>query len=139
VLAFAPDGSTLASSGRGKAVAFWEVRTGKLVRELRGHTHPAHAVAFEPDKRTLVSGGDYRTMTLWDVGSGKLRGTLTTCPAGQGGGAPEDWAAFTPRQLLRRLAGADRLLARQTEMGLRTGERLKLRGSDLLKESIRGR
>jgi WD40 repeat protein len=139
VLAFSPDGSMLASSGRGKAIALWDVRTGKLVRELRGHIHPAHSVAFAPDKRTLVTGNDYRTLMHWDVGSGKLRGTLMTFPAGQGGGAADDWAAFTPEGYYDGSSGADRILAWQTDTGLRTAERLKLRRPDRLKESIRGR
>jgi WD40 repeat protein len=56
-VAFAPDGTTLASSGTGKALALWDVRTGKLLREIFGHPHPAQSVAFAPDGRTLVSGG----------------------------------------------------------------------------------
>jgi WD40 repeat protein len=139
VVAFSPDGSTLASSGRGKAIALWDVRTGKLVRELPGHTHPAHSVAFAPDGRTLVSGNDYRTLMLWDVGSGKLRGTLMTFPAGPDGDAADEWAAFTPDGYYDGSPGAGRILAWYTDKGLRTAERLKLRRPDLLEESIRGR
>jgi WD40 repeat protein len=139
VVAFSPDGSTLASSGSGKAIALWDVQTGKLVRELRGHIHPAHSVAFAPDKRTLVTGNDYRTLMLWDVGSGKLRGTLMTFAARQGGDADDDWAAFTPEGYYDGSSGADRILAWHTDKGLQTAERLKLRRPDLLKESMRGR
>ena len=55
-------------------VMLWEVPSGRLLRELRGHTEAVFAVAFTPDDRTIVSaGGDY-TIRFWDVATGEPRG-----------------------------------------------------------------
>jgi RNA polymerase sigma factor (sigma-70 family) len=75
--AFSPDGTTLAAGGRDGTIPLWEVRTGKLVRELRREQKMVLALAFSPDGKTLASGdldpkGDAAGVCLWDVAGGKV-------------------------------------------------------------------
>ncbi len=67
-VAFAPDGKTVASSGR-RDIHIWDATTGKLVKKLAAHTAP-NRVAFGADANTLVSGGEDRKVIIWDVAKG---------------------------------------------------------------------
>jgi WD40 repeat protein len=72
-VAFAPDGRTLATGGRGaRNLWLWDVsdatRPHLLGDPLVGHDGPVTAVVFSPDGRTLVTGGGRdQTVRLWDV------------------------------------------------------------------------
>ena len=70
-VAFSPDGHTLATGGIDPLVHLWDVRTGKLIRELEQNVGNAvWALDFSPDGRMLaISGGD-SFASLWDVASG---------------------------------------------------------------------
>jgi WD40 repeat protein len=72
-LAFAPDGTLLASAGDDKTVGLWNVSTGTLRTRLLGHRRGVTALAFSPDGRMLASGGIDRTVRLWEVATGKER------------------------------------------------------------------
>jgi WD40 repeat protein len=84
-LAFSPDGRYLASwEPEESTVRIWDVRTGKLHRELVGEAFeqaPGTGVVllFAPDGKTLAVGGPDRghAAELWEVASGKLRARLT--------------------------------------------------------------
>ena len=64
-VAFDPQGGTLASGSGDKTVKLWEVRSGKLLRTLEGHTEPVDIVAFSPDGRLLASKSGDQTIRLW--------------------------------------------------------------------------
>jgi len=70
-VAFSADGRMLATSGIDPLVHLWDVRSGKLIRELEQNVGNAvWALEFTPDGRTLaISGGD-SFASLWDVGTG---------------------------------------------------------------------
>src|SRR5262249_49126254 len=70
-LAFSPDGKTLATAGGG-LVTFWEVETGKKVREAKVHekTFPLWSVAFAPDRKRLAVALFNREVGLLDVEAG---------------------------------------------------------------------
>jgi WD40 repeat protein/tRNA A-37 threonylcarbamoyl transferase component Bud32 len=70
-VAFSADGRMLATSGIDPLVHLWDVRTGKLIRELKQNVGNAvWALEFTPDGRTLaISGGD-SFASLWDVATG---------------------------------------------------------------------
>jgi RNA polymerase sigma factor (sigma-70 family) len=80
LLAFAPDGKTLAAGGsaRDNIVPLWDVPTGKLKGTLRGHRDEVVGLRFSPDGRTLAStSGMYdTTIRFWEVATGRLRLTV---------------------------------------------------------------
>jgi WD40 repeat protein len=47
------------------------MKTGKLLKELRGHTAAVSGAALLPDGKRAVTGGVDRTLRVWDVESGQ--------------------------------------------------------------------
>jgi uncharacterized repeat protein (TIGR01451 family) len=74
VVAFSPDGQTLATGYDSDAVELWRVSDGT---NLRTFWHPgvARAVAFSPDGQLLISGSTDGTMKIWRVADGWLMRT----------------------------------------------------------------
>jgi WD40 repeat protein len=70
-VALSPDGKLLATGHNHREIRLWEVRTGKQLLTLEGHTGWVWSVAWSPDGHTLISGGDDNTVRLWDVRDGK--------------------------------------------------------------------
>ena len=64
-LAFAPDGSTVATCSRDGTVKLWNVNVRAEVTTLKGHRGPVTAVAFAPDGNLLATGGADGTIRLW--------------------------------------------------------------------------
>lgn len=48
----------------------WDMPTGRLLRELRGHTKRVHSLAFHPEETLLASASADRTVRFWDLGAG---------------------------------------------------------------------
>jgi WD40 repeat protein len=94
-VAFSPDGAQLASSHVGgfkdgkwfdperSIIILWDVKTGREIRRLRGHTAKIHSLAFSPDGKFIASaaGGGHttdgwhdaheNTVRIWDVATGE--------------------------------------------------------------------
>jgi WD40 repeat protein len=79
VLAFAPDGQTLASGGADRVVRLWDLATTRLRASLVGHTGYIESVAFSPDGQTLATTAthDDQDVRLWDVATGKQAAILS--------------------------------------------------------------
>jgi hypothetical protein len=85
IIAFSPDGNTLASSGGGNSIRLWDVKTGASRTALPcgdGTLRP-EALAFSPDGRTLVSGNTrpfgpftFGGFTFWNVRKGRAESHL---------------------------------------------------------------
>ena len=83
-VAAGPDGRTVASVADDMVCRLWDVASGKLLNELRGHREqtPHHfpsmlyAVAFAPDGRHLVTADKVGHVVVWDAATGKQAGTL---------------------------------------------------------------
>jgi len=83
-LATSPDGKFVASVADDMVCKLWDAKTGKLVRELKGHdaVTPDHfpsmlyAVAFSADGKWLATGDKPGKVCIWSVADGKQVGTL---------------------------------------------------------------
>src|SRR5262249_26675476 len=70
-LAFAPDGKTLASAGRGgREVRLWDVSARQEVAALPGTRSGVLGLRFAPGGRLLATGGRDGGVALWDLGAG---------------------------------------------------------------------
>jgi RNA polymerase sigma factor (sigma-70 family) len=96
VLAFAPDGKTVAWSGVESTsdVFLIEARTGGVRRRLPGDSYPVEHLLFAPDGSTLLSAGPDGSALVWDI-FGRL------------GGKPGDLAADAAAGWWERLADRD--------------------------------
>jgi WD40 repeat protein len=72
VVAFAPDGKTLASASRDQSLRIWDVNSGRQRFSLN-QPSCAECVVFSPDGKLLASfpGSDGK-IQLWDVATGKM-------------------------------------------------------------------
>jgi WD40 repeat protein len=77
-LLFSPDGQTLATAGRGRALKLRAASSGELLRTLGSSRWEADAccLAFSPDGKRLASGSTIATVTLWDAVTGQACLTL---------------------------------------------------------------
>jgi WD40 repeat protein len=71
VVAFSPDGKTLATGSGGEdpkngELKLWDVNTAKEMATLSGHTGMVCAVAFSPDGKTLASASRDGCVGLWE-------------------------------------------------------------------------
>ena len=76
-VAFAPDGTLIASGNVDNLVRLWQTQTGKVWRTLTGHSSGVTSVAFSPDSTLLASGSWDGTVRLWQVQTGATLRTLT--------------------------------------------------------------
>jgi len=80
-LALSPDGHILASADsiQDKTINIWDLRTGQLLRIMKGHSKSVVAVAFSADGQTLASGSEDTTINVWDLHTGQLLRTIKAC------------------------------------------------------------
>src|SRR5262245_30599575 len=82
-VSFSPDGRTLTAAGfhMDKLVGVFDVKSGKRIQTLAGHTEwEAYAAALSPDGRLLASAGADQQILIWDLATGKLRHRLEGQP-----------------------------------------------------------
>ncbi|MBV9470282.1 MAG: sigma-70 family RNA polymerase sigma factor, partial [Abitibacteriaceae bacterium] len=72
-LAYAPDGTLLASGSHDRTIKLWDTRTGKVLHTLDAHTDNVTTLAFSPDGNLLASGSFDRVIEIWDVQTASLR------------------------------------------------------------------
>jgi WD40 repeat protein len=86
-VAFSPDGRlALSSTGDDQGAEFtihvWEVKTGKEIRSLEGHSGKVWGAVFSPDGKRILSCSQDRTLRVWDVETGKELKSLEGHPEG---------------------------------------------------------
>ena len=69
--AFSHDNTLAATGGTRGSVKLWDFATGRLIRELPGHTSAVYGLDFSPEGR-LISGGHDKRLLLWDAHTGAL-------------------------------------------------------------------
>ncbi len=108
-VAFAPDGSKLASGSEDKDVILWDTNTGQQRSILRGQPNDINALAFSPDGKTLAVGSGEpiyqfnkaKELRLWDLTTEQPRLIVSKLP----GSATS--VAFSPDGSLLAVAHAD--------------------------------
>jgi WD40 repeat protein len=80
----------LATGSRSGIVSIWDLQSGKLINELRGHAVSVRALSVSPDGRSLASGSEDTTIRVWDLASGECLLVL------KGHAAPINSVAFSP-------------------------------------------
>jgi WD40 repeat protein len=82
LLTFSPDGTSIAATDDEDNVTIIDAKTGKVTRQLPGHSGGSHWPAYSPDGRFLaVACGDIiaenqGSIKIWDVTAGRLLHTL---------------------------------------------------------------
>lgn len=69
-VAFSPDNRHLVTSGTDHIVRIWDETTGKVEKELRGHTEEIFATVYHPDGSRIASAGRDRVIHIWDSTTG---------------------------------------------------------------------
>ena len=62
----------LASGCRDKTIKLWDVKEGKLIKTLEGHTSGVEALAYIKDSDYLASSSMDKTIIIWDMKDQKL-------------------------------------------------------------------
>ncbi len=77
LVAFSPDGKTLAGGGDDHTIKLWDVVSGQETKVFKGHTSFVSSVVYSPDGKLLASGGYDHTIKIWDLASGHRLRTLS--------------------------------------------------------------
>jgi len=75
-LDFSPDGRYLAAAAEDDAVWVWDLGTGRVHLELRGHTDAVFTTAWSEDGTRIYSGSFDGTVRIWDATDGTAIATL---------------------------------------------------------------
>jgi WD40 repeat protein len=75
-LAFSPDCTLLATSGRDCRIGIWEVPSGRQKLAFTAHHGWSECVAFAPNGELLVSAGDDARVAFWDPQTGRELGNV---------------------------------------------------------------
>jgi WD40 repeat protein len=77
-LAFSPDGRFLAAADMGShSVRLWEMPSGEVHADLKGHLSAVMQVAFTPDGKTLAAGIQTGQVRLWNIATKQEVATLS--------------------------------------------------------------
>ena len=82
VVAFAPDGKTLAHTRKGGEIVLRETQKGRVLGLLRGYAYPPDHLTFSPDGKSLaaarLAGTGLSAIRVWDVAGRIERSALET-------------------------------------------------------------
>ncbi len=101
LIAFSPDGKTIASAHSDRTVKLWSL-DGKLLRTFKGHSDEVQGVSFSPDGLILASVSQDKTIKLWQR-DGKLIRTIPEAKTVYG-------VSFSPDGKILATAGQDKTI-----------------------------
>ena len=70
-VAYSPDGHTIATGCDDGIARLWDVASGRIIIEFRGHVFGISCLTFSPDGTKIATGADDAITQVWDVASGK--------------------------------------------------------------------
>ena len=119
--------------GAERRVIVWDLATGKLRFDLRGHTRGIGAVTFSPDDRWIVSASHDGSIIYWDRTNGRRAATFTSAPDGR-------WLMMTERGFFAGSQGAEEIitLVRGLEAFSLSQARDQLFRPDLVEQLLKG-
>jgi small GTP-binding protein len=74
--AFSADGKRVLSGGADDSVRLWDMKVGRCLGVLEGHTDYVRSVVWSADQSRALSCSDDNTLRLWDVSTGRCLGVL---------------------------------------------------------------
>ncbi|KIW21338.1 hypothetical protein PV08_01918 [Exophiala spinifera] len=77
VYALRARGSMLASGGPESVVRLWDVKSGKSITKLVGHTDNVRDILISDDGDTLLTASSDQTIKVWSIAAGRCIHTLT--------------------------------------------------------------
>ena len=70
-LVFLPGNQKLVSAGRGNAASLWFIKSGKRIRQFKGHTKNVLSATLSSDGEQLITISNDETVRVWAVSSGE--------------------------------------------------------------------
>ncbi|KAF7512154.1 hypothetical protein GJ744_002316 [Endocarpon pusillum] len=77
IYALRAKGPIIASGGPESVVRIWDVRTGKSITKLVGHTDNVRDILLSEDGDTVMSASSDQTVKVWSLTAGRCLNTLT--------------------------------------------------------------
>jgi COMPASS component SWD3 len=66
-IAFTPDNQIMVSGGNDRIITLRNLKTGKIIRNLTGHSGSIYALCLSHDGQTLISGSRDTTLKIWHL------------------------------------------------------------------------
>jgi|GEM_PF-1021532 len=74
LVAFSPDGETIATGGSGvfgnSEIKLWDKSNGKEIRKLEGYANKLYTIGLSPSGSKLAVADDYSTIHIWNLSGG---------------------------------------------------------------------
>ena len=96
-----PDDKYIVSASFDKTIDIFELKTGKLIKRLKGHSDWINAIGITSDNKFIISGGNDGTIKIWNIKTGEFlcnlmsfdngKDWLTIKADGLFDGSPEGW------------------------------------------------
>jgi WD repeat-containing protein 48 len=77
IYALRAKGSILASGGPESVVRIWDIKSGKSITKLVGHTDNVRDILISEDGDTVMTASSDQTVKVWSLTAGRCKNTLT--------------------------------------------------------------
>jgi len=69
---FSPDGKRMVTTALDNTAKIWDIETGRLLANLRGHTDTLYSSNYSPDGKKIVTTSEDGTAKIWDANTALL-------------------------------------------------------------------